>query len=146
MSCTIAVAIDPTGPFVYFVTGPYGAGECNCRDCLPYIGRVDIGTGNIMNKNMKNVISSGIGKSEGLALDYENQLLYWTDAGLGHIEMASLNCKCDAPSCTNENVCRKIIVTFDNDDKTDRPRSIVVSNGWIYWSDWGDKEQIFYSF
>ena len=37
------------------------------------------------------------------------------------------------------NCFRKIVAHFDNPDRLrDKPHRIVVGNGWIYWSDWGD--------
>ena len=89
------------------------------------------------------IITTGIGNVQGLTIDYSNQLLYWTDRDLGHIEMAALNCRCDVASCLQENgVCRKIIVHFDNDDHEDKPRGIAVGFGKIYWSDWGSRPRI----
>ena len=130
---TIAVAIDPIQKFIYFLTYLSKGDECRC--CLPIIARV-----NLDGSGYKTIISSGIGHSEGLALDYHNQLLYWTDMELGHIEMASLKCDCDSPSCKDKGGnCRKIVAHLDNPDRLrDKPRRIVVGNGWIYWSDWGD--------
>ena len=67
---TIAVAIDPIQKFIYFLT--YLSKGDECRSCLPIIARVNLdGTG------YKTIISSGIGHSEGLALDYHNQEGFW---------------------------------------------------------------------
>ena len=63
---TIAVAIDPIQKFIYFLT--YLSKGDECRSCLPIIARV-----NLDGSGYKTIISSGIGHSEGLALDYHNQ-------------------------------------------------------------------------
>jgi len=83
-------------------------------------------------------MSEGLGEVEGMTLDSPNQILYWTDAALRHIEMASLDCTCDLPGCSG-NICRKIIVDLSGED---RPRAIVVGNGYIFWSDWGSNPRI----
>ena len=64
---TIAVAIDPIQKFIYFLT--YLSKGDECRSCLPIIARV-----NLDGSGYKTIISSGIGHSEGLALDYHNQV------------------------------------------------------------------------
>ena len=70
---TIAVAIDPIQKFIYFLT--YLSKGDECRSCLPIIARV-----NLDGSGYKPIISSGIGHSEGLALDYHNQEGFRADA------------------------------------------------------------------
>ena len=128
-----AVAIDPIHQLIYFGTMPDDSSHQ-----LPFIGRIRLdGSG------FERIITTGVEAIEGLALDHENQLLYWTDPKLNHIEMAALDCRCDVASCLEENgVCRKIIVVFDNDKVDDHPRGIAVGHGKIYWSDWGNHPRI----
>ena len=106
---------------------------------LPFIGRI-----NLDGTNFTKIITTGVEAVEGLALDHTNQLLYWTDPKLNHIEMAALDCRCNVASCLEENgVCRKIITVFDNEKFEDNhPRGIAVGDGKIYWSDWGTRPRI----
>ncbi|RUS85413.1 hypothetical protein EGW08_006804 [Elysia chlorotica] len=65
-------------------------------------------------------------KCDGIAVDYINRLLFFTDTGNNLIGVASLN----------KNDKYDFIITED----LEQPRDIVVApdQGYIYWSDWGD--------
>lgn len=57
------------------------------------------------------VASENISIPDGLAVDWIHKHLYWTDAGLNHIEVATLNGK-----------MRKILIN----ENLDEPRAIVL--------------------
>ena len=119
-----ATAIDPINKVIYYTT-----------DYVRYPTRgVQIKSCNIDGSENKVLLSSGLATIEGMSLDYRNQILYWTDADLLHIESADLRCRCDLPGC-HESICRKIVVKMKD---WDRPRAIVVGGGYIFWSDWSE--------
>ena len=124
----LAVAIDPINQKIYYTTSYIK---------IPKKG-VTINTCSIDGSNNEIIMSGGLAEVQGMALDFINQILYWTDCALGHIEMASLSCKCDLPGCRGD-ICRKIIVELDIED---RPRAIVVGGGYIFWSDWSRNPRI----
>ncbi|XP_045781446.1 low-density lipoprotein receptor-like [Maniola jurtina] len=68
-------------------------------------------------------------KTEGLAVDWIYNRLYWTDADKKHIELSDL-----------QGGMRKIIIG----DKLDEPRAIAVNplDGWMYWTDVGKEPKI----
>lgn len=69
--------------------------------------------------------SSGL--SDGIAVDYINRLLFFTDTGNKLIGVLNMD---------KESVYKYII-----EENLEQPRAIVVSpsKGYIYWSDWGDQ-------
>ncbi|XP_055383334.1 low-density lipoprotein receptor-related protein 6 [Condylostylus longicornis] len=76
-----------------------------------------------------NVISSGLDKPEGIAIDWYTDKIYWTDGEKNRIEVATLNGK-----------YQKVLFWTD----LDQPRAIalVPSHGFMIWSDWGESPKI----
>ncbi|XP_035692507.1 low-density lipoprotein receptor-related protein 6-like [Branchiostoma floridae] len=68
-------------------------------------------------------------RPDGIAVDWVARNLYWTDTGTKRIEVARLN-----------GTSRKILI----DQKLGEPRSIALdpSEGYMYWTDWGEKPRI----
>lgn len=77
----------------------------------------------------KNIISSGLDKPEGLAIDWFTDKIYWTDGETNRIEVASL---------TGNN--QKVLFWTD----LDQPRAIalVPTKRIMIWSDWGENPKI----
>ncbi|CAD7088969.1 unnamed protein product [Hermetia illucens] len=77
----------------------------------------------------QNVISSGVEKSEGLAIDWYTDKIYWTDGETNRIEVATLNGQ-----------YQKVLFWTD----LDQPRAIalVPSKGVMIWTDWGENPKI----
>ncbi|XP_050441147.1 vitellogenin receptor [Adelges cooleyi] len=75
------------------------------------------------------IVTSGLGTPENLAIDSMTHNLYFTDAKKKHIGV----CSSDGTTCT----------VLHNKD-IDKPRAIAVSpsDGYMYWSDWGEKPMI----
>lgn len=71
------------------------------------------------------VITKGIEKPEGLAIDWYTDKIYWADGELNRIEVATLNGK-----------YQKLLFWTD----LDQPRAIalVPSQKLIIWTDWGE--------
>nr|XP_022289400.1 low-density lipoprotein receptor-related protein 4-like [Crassostrea virginica] len=67
---------------------------------------------------------------DGLAVDYVNRLLYFTDTGLDRIQVLSMD---------NSLICKTIV-----EDNLDEPRAIAVHpmKGKMFWSDWGRDSKI----
>lgn len=67
---------------------------------------------------------------EGIAIDHIHHLVYWTDAGRGTIEVASVK----DPSS------RRVLINSDLKE----PRSIIVDveESRLFWTDWGDRAKI----
>ena len=80
------------------------------------------------------MIGSGLLKPEGLACDWINNKIYWTDSESKRIEVASVE------DSTHENADRRVLVWED----LDQPRSIAVSpkDGLMFWTDWGEFPRI----
>lgn len=75
------------------------------------------------------VITKGIEKPEGLAIDWYTDKIYWADSELNRIEVATLNGK-----------YQKLLFWTD----LDQPRAIalVPSQKLIIWTDWGESPKI----
>ena len=80
------------------------------------------------------MIGSGLLKPEGLACDWMNNKIYWTDSESKRIEVASVEASSD------EKIDRRVLVWED----LDQPRSIAVSpkDGLMFWTDWGEFPRI----
>ena len=82
------------------------------------------------------VDKDGVLTPDGVALDWVNQNLYWTDTGLDSISMISLGGGDDKPRY------RKTLVNTNLDE----PRAIVVDpregQRYVYYTDWGQNPRI----
>lgn len=78
---------------------------------------------------MYSVITSGLDKPEGLAIDWFTEKIYWTDGQTKRIEVATLNGK-----------HQKVLVWTD----LDQPRAIalVPAKRLMIWTDWGETPKI----
>lgn len=74
-------------------------------------------------------------KPEGLACDWANNMIYWTDSETKRIEVASAQ-----PDLGHRSRLRKVLVWED----IDLPRSIAVApeDGLMFWTDWGEYPRI----
>ncbi len=99
------------------------------------IGCTKVQAGNTNAHNKEIVADSGILNPEGLACDWINRKLYWTDAATRRIEVVDLQ----LPEDGGERH-RKVLVY----SRLDMPRSIAVSplDGLMFWSDWGKVPKI----
>lgn len=70
------------------------------------------------------VISDDITTSDGLAVDWIYNHIYWTDTGKNTIELANFQGK-----------MRKVLIK----DDLEEPRAIALNpmDGWMFWTDWG---------
>lgn len=77
----------------------------------------------------RNVITSGLEKPEGIAIDWFTDKIYWTDGDTNRIEVATLDGK-----------YRKVLFWSE----LDQPRAItlVPSKALMIWSDWGENPKI----
>lgn len=75
------------------------------------------------------VIDRDLTTSDGLAVDWIYNHIYWTDAEKNTIELANF-----------EGNMRKTLIK----DHVQEPRAIAVNplEGWMYWTDWGDDARI----
>ncbi|XP_047507981.1 very low-density lipoprotein receptor-like isoform X3 [Pieris napi] len=75
------------------------------------------------------VIGDQLITSDGLAVDWIYNHLYWTDTGKNHIELSDL-----------QGNMRKILIR----DSLEEPRAIALNplDGWMYWTDWGQTPKI----
>ncbi|XP_031769122.2 very low-density lipoprotein receptor isoform X10 [Galleria mellonella] len=75
------------------------------------------------------VIGDQLITSDGLAVDWIYNHLYWTDTGKNHIELSDL-----------QGNMRKILIR----DQLEEPRAIALNplDGWMYWTDWGQTPKI----
>ncbi|XP_068626812.1 very low-density lipoprotein receptor isoform X3 [Battus philenor] len=75
------------------------------------------------------VIGDQLITSDGLAVDWIYNHLYWTDTGKNHIELSDL-----------QGNMRKILIR----DRLEEPRAIALNplDGWMYWTDWGQNPKI----
>jgi len=76
-------------------------------------------------------VESGLRRPEGLACDWVNNKIYWTDSETKRIEVTSVD---------PDPIIRRVLFW----DGIDLPRAIVVSpnDGVMFWSDWGDVPKI----
>lgn len=75
------------------------------------------------------VISDDITTSDGLAVDWIYNHIYWTDTGKNTIELANF-----------EGKMRKVLIR----DDLEEPRAIALNpmEGWMFWTDWGSVPKI----
>ena len=73
--------------------------------------------------NRQVLIDTGLSRPNGLAIDYQLQRLYWTDAFTDKIWYSSV-----------DGTGREILLTFANG--LQHPFSITVGGDLIYWTDW----------
>ncbi|XP_026472209.1 low-density lipoprotein receptor isoform X2 [Ctenocephalides felis] len=75
------------------------------------------------------VIKDEITTSDGLAVDWIYNHIYWTDTGKNTIELANF-----------KGNMRKVLIT----DELEEPRAIALNpiDGWMYWTDWGTEPKI----
>ncbi|KAG1968579.1 low-density lipoprotein receptor-related protein 1B [Pimephales promelas] len=73
----------------------------------------------------EDIITTGINRVEGIAVDWIAGNLYWTDHGLNLIEIARLN-----------GLYRSVVIS----DGLDQPRAIAVhpQRGYLFWTEWGE--------
>ncbi|KAM9485972.1 low-density lipoprotein receptor-related protein 1B [Clarias gariepinus] len=72
----------------------------------------------------EHIITTGISRVEGIAVDWIAENLYWTDHGLNLIEIARLN-----------GMYRSVVIS----EGLDQPRAIAVhpQRGYLFWTEWG---------
>ncbi|KAJ8923679.1 hypothetical protein NQ315_010260, partial [Exocentrus adspersus] len=77
----------------------------------------------------KVVITNDITMSDGLAVDWIYNHIYWTDTGKNTIELANFDGK-----------MRKVLIK----DELEEPRAIALNplEGWMFWTDWGSDPKI----
>nr|XP_002125537.4 uncharacterized protein LOC100176236 isoform X1 [Ciona intestinalis] len=116
LSNIVAVTFDPVSKFVYWAD--------NGRQ---RISRKSISGVNAASSIIE-VVHSNIGQVEGMAIDPDNRLLYWTDRMLGSIEMLYLDGM----------IHTVVLLGLEN------PRSIVLNPGMgiMYWTEGGNQPQV----
>ncbi|XP_021325253.1 low-density lipoprotein receptor-related protein 1B isoform X1 [Danio rerio] len=77
----------------------------------------------------EDIITSGLGRVEGLAVDWIAGNIYWADHGLNLIEVARLN-----------GMYRAVVIS----EELDQPRAIAVHpvKGFLFWTEWGQSPTI----
>ncbi|XP_016109653.1 low-density lipoprotein receptor-related protein 1B-like [Sinocyclocheilus grahami] len=72
----------------------------------------------------EDIVTTGINRVEGIAVDWIAGNLYWTDHGLNLIEIARLN-----------GLYRSVVIS----EGLDQPRAIAVhpQRGYLFWTEWG---------
>lgn len=80
-------------------------------------------------KNTKNIVSSGLKTTNGLAVDWIADNLYFSDTETSSIEVARL-----------DGTSRKVIINENLND----PRSLAIfpQRGYLFFSDWGKPQRI----
>uniref|UniRef100_A0AAR5PHB5 EGF-like domain-containing protein n=1 Tax=Dendroctonus ponderosae TaxID=77166 RepID=A0AAR5PHB5_DENPD len=75
------------------------------------------------------VVSDEVTTSDGLAVDWVYEHLYWTDTGTNTISLANF-----------DGQMRKVLIR----DNLEEPRAIAVDplEGWMFWTDWGQEPRI----
>ncbi|XP_021361590.1 low-density lipoprotein receptor-like isoform X3 [Mizuhopecten yessoensis] len=108
----------------------YGEGYVFWTD----VGQIGIYSARFLNSSStitdeRTVVSRNIRTADGLAVDWINNLIYWTDTGRNEISVTDYN-----------GTLRKTLFQFNLDE----PRAIVVDplTGWMYWTDWGTPAKI----
>lgn len=77
----------------------------------------------------QNVITSGLDTSEGIAIDWYTDKIYWTDGKTNRIEVTTLNGKYQK-------------VLFWSDLEMPRAIALVPAKALLIWSDWGEIPKI----
>lgn len=79
--------------------------------------------------NTKTIVSTGLLTTNGIAVDWMANNIFWSDHELQLIEVAHL-----------DGSCRKMLINGSLPD----PRSLIVfpKRGFIFWSDWGHNPRI----
>lgn len=77
----------------------------------------------------EDVVTNGIGRVEGIAVDWIAGNIYWTDQGFDVIEVARLN-----------GSFRYVVIS----QGLDKPRAITVhpEKGYLFWTEWGQYPRI----
>uniref|UniRef100_A0A8D0H854 LDL receptor related protein 1 n=1 Tax=Sphenodon punctatus TaxID=8508 RepID=A0A8D0H854_SPHPU len=77
----------------------------------------------------EDVVTNGIGRVEGIAVDWIAKNIYWTDQGFDVIEVARLN-----------GSFRHVVIS----QGLDKPRAITVhpEKGYLFWTEWGQYPRI----
>lgn len=77
----------------------------------------------------EDVVTNGIGRVEGIAVDWIAGNIYWTDQGFDVIEVARLN-----------GSFRYVVIS----QGLDKPRAITVhpEKGYLFWTEWGHYPRI----
>ncbi|XP_055949393.1 low-density lipoprotein receptor-related protein 6-like [Argiope bruennichi] len=80
-------------------------------------------------KTNRSIITTGLISPDGLAVDWMGKKLYWSDSETNRIEVSNL-----------DGTYRKVLFWRD----LDQPRSIalVPTDGWMFWTDWGETPKI----
>ncbi|KAG8223526.1 hypothetical protein J437_LFUL002576 [Ladona fulva] len=127
---------------MYLDTKVYFPVQRNLKECIGvaydgdrvYWTKIEHGEESIMRSkidgtDIEAVVTSGLNLPEELTVDWLGKNLYFTDAEAHHIGVCNLN----GDACT-------ILVNED----VDSPRGIVVvpQDGYMYWSDWGQKPML----
>lgn len=75
------------------------------------------------------VINNDVTTSDGLAVDWIYNHIYWTDTGKNTIELANF-----------EGEMRKVLIK----DELEEPRALALNpiDGWMFWTDWGTDPKI----
>merc|ERR1719266_3126361 len=75
------------------------------------------------------LVEGSVGKTDGIAVDWVYNNLYWTDSGRQTISMTNYNGEWTADVIT---------------ENLEKPRSLAVhpKKGWLFWSDYGDRPRI----
>ena len=79
----------------------------------------------------KVIVDTGLMKPEGLACDWVNDNIYWTDSDTKRIEVSSM----PIPGRSNQHFHRNVLIWED----MELPRAIAVAphDGLMFWTDWG---------
>lgn len=117
------------------INGVYGAVVLDYHYNLSRIFYADVNIDVIKSIDMANpsntklIVSTGLLTTNGLAVDWMANNIFWSDHELQAIEVARL-----------DGSCRKVLINASLPD----PRSIILfpKRGLIFWSDWGPTPRI----